>query len=198
MSLSTQNLRPTIARSGTMTGRGAGPASRLGTDSWHQLLAVSGSTFAERQAGRDRCNSVLARTAALGDRKALQCNGFNVKTRQHTLRLQLTRGLPALTRKVAQVLQVILPQLGAARSLYEPITWALTQRIGVNESSGGTRGTWYLAISEAEGIYELRCLVRTRVTVLHQATDRGELLDYVENEAFFEDLAPKAPAITVV
>lgn len=114
----------------------------------------------------------------------LSADSTNVHTGQRVLRVALLKGVPQLTRQVERSLVELLPFI-------EPCTperrgTEKVKYLSVFEASLSEFGTYYLAVDESRGLFELR-KTRYSSSTVFQAASLGALLDYVEQHCYYDD-----------
>lgn len=121
---------------------------------------------------------------------AIQSGGEFLNTRQTALRVALIKGMPELTAKVhARLKNDLLPFV-----LMQPASASRNQpkfdhkHIGVFEHSLSEYGSYFLAINEDLGKYELR-VSRGSNPIQFEGKSLAELLTYVERNRFYEAAA---------
>lgn len=152
-----------------------------GATDWPYLLHEDGTSS---QARYNAAKAAVGGLAKLAHHEGLACSGYLPGTNQRGLRVSLLKNSPELTTLVAQALDALLPHVlplppehGRAGFKY----------VSIFENSLSEHGKYFLAIDEAQSLYELRISRYGRESVVHSASSLLALLQYVEQNHYYGD-----------
>jgi hypothetical protein len=159
---------------------------------WKWLMQDAQNDTAARYAYANAAIATLTTDPKYRSAPGIAFGGCNLHTNQRVLQVALIKGLPSLTLKVQQALELLLPlvepcQIGAA-------TDSFGKYVKIRESSLSVNGSYYLLIDEGRGEFKLYCKRYGQADLLYSGKDLADLLTQVEDRYYAECAKPSRRA----